>query len=46
MKRRCDGSNVDGKARSSLVYGGGLVGFAKFCDEVAAKGYEGYRLSE
>jgi len=39
-----DGSNVEGKPTSGLVYGGGLVAFTELCEQVAAKGYEGYRL--
>ncbi len=40
-----DGSNVEGKPKSGLVYGGGLVGFVKYCEEIAAKGYEGFDLA-
>jgi cation diffusion facilitator CzcD-associated flavoprotein CzcO len=37
-----DGSNIDGKARSGLVFGGGLVKYTRFCQDVAEKGYEGF----
>ena len=40
-----DGSNVPGKPNAGLVYGGGLVGYTKICEEVAAKGYEGFRIA-
>jgi len=39
-----DGSNVPGKPVGGLIYGGGLVGYTKLCEQVAAKGYEGFRL--
>jgi cation diffusion facilitator CzcD-associated flavoprotein CzcO len=40
-----DGSNVPGKPVGGLIFGGGLGGYIKLCDDVAAKGYEGFRLS-
>jgi cyclohexanone monooxygenase len=40
-----DGSNVPGKPVVGLVYGGGLVGYTTFCDEVASEGYKGFELT-
>ncbi len=38
-------SNVEGKQeRTVLVYAGGAPAYRKRCDEVAAKGYEGFVL--
>jgi cyclohexanone monooxygenase len=39
-----DGSNVAGKPKTALIYGGGLVNYTKLCADIAAKGYEGFRL--
>jgi len=44
VKTWFDGSNVEGKPLSGLIYGGGLVRYTKLCDAVAAKGYEGFAL--
>ncbi|MGS0753554.1 flavin-containing monooxygenase [Roseateles sp. GG27B] len=38
------GANVPGKARVFMPYAGGVVPYRKKCDEVAAKGYEGFHL--
>jgi cyclohexanone monooxygenase len=38
------GANVPGKPRVFLPYVGGIGRYRKKCDEVAAKGYEGFRL--
>lgn len=37
-----NGSNVPGKPRVFLAYVGGLAAYRKTCNEVAAKGYEGF----
>lgn len=39
------GANVDGKKRVYLPYRGGLPAYRERCDLVAARGYEGFRLS-
>lgn len=39
------GSNVEGKPRRMLSYIGGGGTYRKACDEVAAKGYEGFVIS-
>ncbi|MBK8959017.1 MAG: NAD(P)/FAD-dependent oxidoreductase [Proteobacteria bacterium] len=39
------GSNVPGKKRQFLFYAGGMPAFRDKINEVAAKGYEGFRLS-
>jgi cation diffusion facilitator CzcD-associated flavoprotein CzcO len=39
------GTNIPGKKRTFLFYAGGAPAFRDKCDEVAAKGYEGFRLS-
>ncbi len=39
------GANVPGKPRVFMPYVGGVTAYKKKCDEVAAKGYEGFRLS-
>ncbi len=39
------GSNVDGKPRRMLSYAGGVGTYRKLCDDVAAKGYEGFALA-
>ncbi|WP_119168243.1 flavin-containing monooxygenase [Algihabitans albus] len=38
------GSNVPGKPRRVLSYTGGVGAYRKICDEVAAKGYEGFTM--
>jgi cyclohexanone monooxygenase len=39
------GANVPGKPRAFLPYIGGVGNYRRKCDEVAARGYEGFRLS-
>ena len=41
------GANIAGKPRAFLPYLGpeGVGGYRKKCDEVAAKGYEGFELA-
>ena len=39
------GSNVPGKTRVFMPYAGGVGAYRKKCDEVAAKGYEGFALA-
>ena len=39
------GSNVEGKARDFVVYLGGVGPYRAKCEEVAAKGYEGFALT-
>jgi cation diffusion facilitator CzcD-associated flavoprotein CzcO len=39
------GANVPGKPRVFLPYVGGVGRYREICDEVAAAGYEGFRLS-
>ena len=38
------GANIPGKPRVFMPYVGGVSAYKKKCDEVAAKGYEGFRL--
>jgi cyclohexanone monooxygenase len=38
------GANIPGKPRVFMPYVGGVTAYKKKCDEVAAKGYEGFRL--
>jgi cyclohexanone monooxygenase len=38
------GANIPGKPRVFMPYVGGVAAYKKKCDEVAAKGYEGFRL--
>ena len=38
------GANTPGKKRTFLMYAGGSPAYRKKCDEVAAKGYEGFVL--
>jgi len=38
------GANVPGKPRVFMPYAGGLARYRGICDEVAAKGYSGFRL--
>ena len=40
-----DGSNIPGKPVALAFYGGGFKAYTDYCDEVAAKGYEGFELS-
>ena len=39
-----NGSNIEGKPRVFLPYVGGLPAYIKRCNDVAAKGYEGFTL--
>ena len=39
------GSNVEGKARDFMVYLGGVDPYRATCEEVAARGYEGFALA-
>jgi cation diffusion facilitator CzcD-associated flavoprotein CzcO len=39
------GANVPGKTRVFMPYAGGVGAYRKRCDEVAAKGYEGFALT-
>jgi cation diffusion facilitator CzcD-associated flavoprotein CzcO len=39
------GANVPGKPRVFMPYAGGMVRYREICDEVAAKGYAGFRLA-
>jgi cyclohexanone monooxygenase len=39
------GANIPGKPRVFMPYVGGVAAYKKKCDEIAAKGYEGFRLS-
>ena len=38
------GANITGKPRVFMPYVGGVTAYKQKCDEVAAKGYEGFRL--
>jgi cyclohexanone monooxygenase len=38
------GANIPGKPRVFMPYVGGVTAYKKKCDEVAAQGYEGFRL--
>jgi cyclohexanone monooxygenase len=38
------GANIPGKPRVFMPYVGGVAAYKKKCDEVAAKGYEGFRF--
>lgn len=38
------GANIPGKKRTVLVYAGGSLAYRERCEEVAAKGYEGFVL--
>jgi cyclohexanone monooxygenase len=38
------GANIPGKPRVFMPYVGGVAAYKKKCDEIAAKGYEGFRL--
>ena len=39
------GANIPGKPRVFMPYVGGFDRYKRRCDEVAAKGYEGFTLS-
>jgi cyclohexanone monooxygenase len=39
------GANIPGKPRVFMPYVGGVHRYKKRCDEVAAKGYEGFTLT-
>ena len=39
------GANVPGKPRVFMPYAGGVVPYRRKCEEVAANGYEGFRLA-
>ena len=39
------GANVPGKPRVFMPYAGGMARFRGICDDVAAKGYEGFVLT-
>jgi cyclohexanone monooxygenase len=39
------GANVPGKPRIFMPYIGGVGAYRKICDEVAAKGYEGFAMT-
>jgi cyclohexanone monooxygenase len=38
------GANITGKPRVFMPYVGGVTAYKQKCDEVAANGYEGFRL--
>jgi cyclohexanone monooxygenase len=38
------GANIPGKPRVFMPYVGGVAAYKKKCDEIAGKGYEGFRL--
>ncbi len=38
------GANVPGKPRVFMPYAGGMARYRKICDDVAAKGYEGFEV--
>ncbi|WPB86714.1 flavin-containing monooxygenase [Sediminicoccus rosea] len=40
------GANVPGKPRVFMPYAGGMAHYAKICADVAARGYEGFALTE
>jgi cyclohexanone monooxygenase len=40
------GANIPGKPRVFMPYIGGVGPYREKCDEIAAKGYEGFALSE
>ena len=39
------GANIAGKPRTFMPYVGGCGRYRRECDEVAARGYEGFELS-
>ena len=40
------GANVPGKPRVFMPYAGGMARYRAICEDVAAKGYEGFALSD
>ncbi len=40
------GANIEGKARSFPIFLGGVGTYRQICDDVAAKGYEGFTLNQ
>ena len=40
------GANIEGKARSFPIFLGGVGTYRQICDDVAAKGYEGFALNQ
>jgi hypothetical protein len=40
------GANIPGKPRVFMPYAGGLAHYRKICDDVAATGYKGFRISQ
>ena len=40
------GANIPGKPRVFMPYVGGVTAYKKKCDEIAARGYEGFRLDD
>ncbi|MBV1918510.1 MAG: NAD(P)/FAD-dependent oxidoreductase [Sphingomonadaceae bacterium] len=40
------GANIDGKPRGFLLYVGGYPNYKAACDEIASKGYDGFRLEK
>ena len=38
------GANIPGKPRVFMPYVGGVTAYKRKCDEIAAKGYEGFRV--
>jgi cyclohexanone monooxygenase len=39
------GANIEGKPRVFMPYIGGVGAYRQKCDEIAAKGYEGFALA-
>jgi hypothetical protein len=39
------GANVPGKPRVFMPYAGGMAHYRKICDDIARRGYDGFRLS-
>jgi hypothetical protein len=39
------GANVPGKPRVFMPYAGGMARYRGICDDVAAKGYEGFEMT-
>ncbi len=39
------GANIAGKPRTFMPYAGGVPAYGRICDDVAARGYEGFALS-
>ncbi len=44
VRNWADGSNIPGKPVALVFYGGGFNAYREICEEVAAKGYEGFDL--